>query len=262
MMKTFPKNHFIYNKSEIQGLIPALIIAVALIVLLSGCNMDTVDRRAHIDFSTSNVVYKFEQVNRGTPEIYIYPVGEALFPPNALMLPFPITQALGPREAEPMSKALTKILWQALVKEEAFPVLEYAENMHIYNQAQALGLARYKNADVLIVGTIPYVMAGGSGGVNKITVKLEVYDVQSGDLLWSIIQAGVLDAKPTQDYIFFTQKSKLPADYLYVVTEAVGSDLGKILHRWSWGVDDDELQDPNQPQTNGGPKPVKEPPAF
>ena len=262
MMKTFPKSHFIYNQSKIQGLVPALILAGVLMLLIVGCSFDTVDRRGHIDFSTSNVIYKFEQVNRAKPEIYIYPVDSALFPPNALMLPFPVTQAMGPREAEPMSKALTKIIWQALVKEEAFPVIEYAESMYIYNQSQALSLARYKNADVVIVGSIPYVLAGGTGGINQVTVKLEVYDVQSGELIWSMIQAGVLDAKPTQDYIFFTQKSKLPADSLYVVTEAVGSDLGKILHRWSWGLDDDEPQDPNLPQTDGGPKPVKENPAF
>ena len=249
------------QKSELKGLLPGVIIAALLALFLTGC-ADDFDRRGQIDFSRSNTLFKLEEVDRSAPEIHIYPVDGALFPPNALMLPFPVTQALGPREAEPMSKGLTKILWQALVKEEAFPVVEYAENNPIYNQAQALGLARFKNADILITGTIPYVIAGGTGGLNQVTVQLNVYDVPTGELLWSIVHSGVLDAKPTQDYIFFKQKSKLPADPLYVTTMAVGSDLGKILHRWSWAMDEEDAVDPNQPATDGGPQPVREPPAF
>lgn len=244
------------------GLLPALAIALFLLVLLTGCTQE-LRARSTLDFSTEKTLYNIEPVVRSTPEVHIYPVDSALFPPNALMMPLPITQALGPREAEPMSKGLSRILWQALVKEEVFPVLEFAEENHIYTQGQALGLARYKNADVLVMGSIPYVIAGGSGGLNQITVRLEVYDVASGELIWSLVHSGMLEEKPYRDFLFFKQKSKLPADPLYAATAAVGSDLGKILHRWSWGaLEDEEAPVGDQPKIDGGPKPIKENPAF
>ena len=226
-------------------------------LLLVAC--DSPSRRASVDFSRHSVVYKFEEVERNRPEVHIYPVDSAIYPPNALMLPFPVTQQLGPREAEPVSKSLTRILWQSMVKEEAFPVLEYAENVHIYSLTQALNLARAKGADVVITGSIPYMITGGSTGMNQLVVHMEVYDVHTTELVWSVTHSGALNAKASQDFILFQRRSKLPQDSLYTVAMALGSDLGKVLHDWSNGSEGEEAR---SPELDGGPSTVQEPPAF
>lgn len=214
----------------------ACLVACAVLFMLIGC--ENFNNRANIDFSRSNVIYDIEQVERTKPQVYVYPVDDALYPPNALLLPLPMAQSLGPREAEPLSKGLTRIFWQALLREEAFPVIEYAEGMHVYNLSQALALAKYKNADVLITGNIPYMITGGSVGMNQFTVHIEIYDVETAELLWSITHSGLLADKPAQDYLIFKQKTRLPPDPLYTTVTAVGSDIGKILHQWGWAVDD------------------------
>ena len=175
------------------------------------------------------------------------------------MLPFSVSQAISPGEAEPLSKNLTRIFWQAMVKEEAFPVLEYDESIYPYTLGQAMVLSRARGADMLIVGNIPYFITGGSSGRNQMVTHVEVYDVQTGELIWSVTLAGSLDSKPTQDFILFHRKSKLPSDSLYAVAMALGSDMGKILYDWSNGVDE---QDKRSPELDGGPKTVQEPQAF
>ncbi|MBQ4133581.1 MAG: hypothetical protein IJD04_07615 [Desulfovibrionaceae bacterium] len=229
------------------------IIAAAL----TAC--DSPSRRASVDLSRSAVLYKLEEVDRSTPEVYVYPTTPSPYPPNALMLPFPVTQRLGPQEAEPISKGICRILWQAMVKEEAFPVLEYDESVYIYTLNQALALAYAKGADMLITGNIPYLITGGSTGMNQLVVHMEVHDVQTGELIWSITSSGALDAKPSQDYIFFQRKSKLPHDALYAVAMALGSDMGKVLYDWANAVDEDNSR---SPELDGGPKGWREPPAF
>ena len=224
---------------------------------------DSPSRRASVDLSRHSVVYKFEEVGRNRPNVYIYPTEGAVSAPTALMLPFPITQALGPREAEPMSKSLTRILWQAMVKEEGFSVLEYEENITLYSLNQALFLARQKGADILITGNIPYVITGGSTGINQMVVHFEIYDVQSGDLIWSITHSGALNAKQSQDFIFFQRKSKLPTDSLYAVATALGSDIGRVLRDWALGEEENLPEDQRAPELDGGPeKSSGQPPAF
>lgn len=224
---------------------------------LTAC--DSINRRASVDLSRSVVVYNLEEVERSKPEVYVYPMNPSPFPPKALMLPFSVSQALGPGEAEPLSKNMTRIFWQAMVKEEAFPVLEYDESVYPYTLGQALVLARAKGADMVIVGNIPYFITGGSSGMNQLVMHMEVYDVQTSELIWSVTSAGALDAKPSQDFIFFHRQSKLPTDSLYAVAMALGSDMGKVLYDWSNGIDE---QDKHSPELDGGPKTVQEPPAF
>ena len=224
---------------------------------------DSPSRRASVDLSRHSVVYKFEEVERNRPNVYVYPTEGAVSAPTALMLPFPITQALGPREAEPMSKSLTRILWQAMVKEEGFSVLEYEENVTLYSLNQALYLARQKGADILITGNIPYVITGGSTGINQMVVHFEIYDVQSGDLIWSITHSGALNAKQSQDFIFFQRKSKLPTDSLYAVASALGSDIGRVMRDWALGEEENLPEDQRAPELDGGPeKSPGQPPAF
>lgn len=229
---------------------------------LAACSYDSPSRRASVDISRHSVVYKFEEVDRNRPEVHVYPTDGSVYPLTALMLPFPVTQALGPREAEPISKSLTRIIWQAMVKEEAFSVLEYAENVTIYSLNQGLLLARHKGADVLVTGSIPYMITGGSGGMNHLVVHFEIHDVQSGDLIWSITHSGALDEKPSQDFIFFQGRSKLPTDSLYVVAMALGSDVGRIMRDWAQGEDETLPEDQRAPELDGGPRTTTEPPAF
>lgn len=231
-----------------------------LAVALAAC--DSPSRRASVDLSRHLIVYKFEEVERNRPEVHIYPTDGAVYSPTALMLPFPVTQALGPREADPMSKSLSRIIWQAMVKEEAFSVLEYAENITVYSLGQGLLLARQKGADVLITGSIPYVITGGRGGMNQLVVHFEIYDVQNADLIWSITHSASLNEQMSQDFIVFQRRSKLPTDPLYVVAMAIGSDIGRVMRDWGQGEDENLPEDQQAPELDGGPPRTIEPPAF
>ena len=208
-----------------------VIFLTALLLGIVACQ--SIDRKASIDFSKSNVWYKFVQVQRNKAVVQIQPLDVAVAPPTALLLPLHISQAMGPGEASAASLAITRLVWNTWVKQEIFPILEYADSFAVYTTGQALALARAKGAEVLITGSIPYFIVGGPGGLNQISLHIEIYDVASGEMLWSISHGGLLQAKPQQDYIFFSQESKLPPDPLYAMVSAVAADIGVILRKWA-----------------------------
>ena len=223
-------------------------------------------RQLSLDVSRNIVLYNLEKVEIAKPEVYVHPAGPSSYSPNALILPLRVTQKLGPQEAEPVSKGLTRIFWQAMLKEEAFPILEYDESVYNYTLGQAMALAYSKGADVVITGDIPYMITGGSTGMNQLVVHLEMHDVHSGELLWSLTSSGALNDKPDQDFIFFKRKTKLPQDSLYTVATALGANMGKFFYNWSnGGIDrtDGTLDGTgDNAETNGGSGTMREPPAF
>lgn len=54
----------------------------------------------------------------------------------------------------------------------------------------ALPLARGMGAELLIGGYITYYFDGGTTGDSRISLQLEVYDVKTGMMLWSMAHAA------------------------------------------------------------------------
>lgn len=208
------------------------ILAGALLLLTSACSSSYLNRRVNFDLAEEPTLYVFAWVDRNAPHVSVYPAEEAALSPTVLMVPLRVTQSMGPGEADNISRQISRTFSQTLLQERIFPILEYDENAPLYSPTQSLMLARAKGAEMLIGGRITSVMAGGTAALSQVSMQIEAYDVRSGELIWSIIHAGNMDNKPTNDYILFVQKTKLPPDPVYAITRALAWDISRIFKEW------------------------------
>ena len=211
-----------------------VIRGVALIIFclwLSACTGTYMERKVNMDVG-SGKIYKYEWVERNPPEVHIYPAESPTEAPTALMVPFRMMQAMPAHEGEYLAQEVTRTFWQTWLKEEMLSVIEYDTSKQLYSLNRALAAAKAKGADMLITGQINYFLSGGTTGLTQVAVRVEIYDVPSATMLWSIVHGGNIKVKETRDYIFFDAESKVPADPAYVVCRVLAWDIAAVVKDW------------------------------
>ncbi len=207
------------------------VVLLVFCLYLGACTGANMERKVNMDIG-SGKIFKYEWVERNSPEVHIYPAEAPSEAPTALMVPFKMMQAMPPHEGEYIAQEVTRTFWQTWIKEEMLPVIEYDTSKELYSLNRALTAARAKGADLLITGQINYFISGGTAGFTQVAVRVEIYDVPSSTLLWSIVHGGNISVKETRDYIFFDAESKLPADPVYAVCRTLAWDIAAIIKDW------------------------------
>jgi hypothetical protein len=111
------------------------------------------------------------------------------------------------------------------------------EEMSGYALSNALTLAREQKVDLLVRGRVPYYINGGVQGATSIAVVLEIFDVQSGEVVWSLEHAGRVEHFLDQDYIVFTRRSRMPESPVWTVANVLAADMGRPVKAWNYGHD-------------------------
>ena len=211
-----------------------IVKGVALIIFclfISACTGQSMERKVNMDIGSATV-FKYEWVERNPPEVHIYPAEAPAEAPTALLVPFKMMQAMPAHEGEHIAEEVTRVFWQTWLKEEMLPVIEYDTSKQLYSLNRALAAARAKGADLLITGQINYFISGGTAGFTQVAVRIEIYDVPSATMLWSIVHGGNIKVKETRDYVFFDAESKVPADPVYVVCRVLAWDIAALVKDW------------------------------
>ncbi|MFW6323519.1 MAG: hypothetical protein ACOC0U_00515 [Desulfovibrionales bacterium] len=108
-----------------------------------------------------------------------------------------------------------------------------------------LALSRNLGRDLLVTGTIPYFNFSGTEGATTVSLHLEVFDGQTGDLLWSMEQAGRITGDFDEDYILVRRKTRMPLDPVSVIVSSLAQETGVFIKSWNRG------RFPPQPSENG-----------
>ncbi len=166
--------------------------------------------------------------------------------PSALFMPFGLTQDHHDHAA--ISNGVSRIIWQQFLGEETFSVLEFSQTKPPYMVENVIPGARALGADFLVGGYITYYFDGAGVGDSKIAILLEVYDTNTGALLWSLNQSGIFPYKFEQKNVFFTIDNRMPMSPISSLVAAIGSDLAKFLHHWT---DQKGMQDKEARQGSG-----------
>lgn len=207
------------------------LLAAMFVFLHAGCTR-YMEKRVNFDLATEPTVYTYAWVERNAPHVSVYPAEEAIAPPTVLMVPLRATQRMAPGDAATVSREVSRTISQVFMQERLFPIVEYDAQAPLFMPQQSLALARAKGAEMLIGGYITSVMTGGSVGYSQLSFRLECYDVLSGELIWSITHAGNMTDKPSNDYILFIEKTKLPPDPIYAIARALGWDISQLFRDW------------------------------
>lgn len=207
-------------------------VLLCLILVTAGCaRLDSSAGRGSIDLTTPGTLYSNSKIYRDDIQVMVHPNINLEQPPTALFVPLGLTQDM--HDSLAVSEGVSRQVWQQFLREGTFSTLELADMAPPYRVDLALPLARAKGADMLVGGYITYYLDGGQTGNTKISLQLEVYDVKTGEMLWSIAQAGLLPYQPARDFLVVQVKSRMPADPMSAVIAAVAGDMATLLHMWT-----------------------------
>jgi hypothetical protein len=211
--------------------LPVLLLTVAV---LAACAREPNDTAGLIslagDFSTPFQIHIDNFVRRQPPAVYISPRGRLAHKPRALFVPLRFTQQVSSPVS--FSDMVSRQVWQIWLSLEGFEVLEYAPEQGPFERHRSFALARAKGADYLVGGYINHYLDGGSGGESSVSLAVEIYNVKTGDLVWSLAQGGLMEARQVHDFYLFSIKERIPADPAGLVTRALAYDMGRKVASW------------------------------
>lgn len=169
-------------------------------------------------------------VRKGEVQVYVRPKTEPAVQPTVLFFPF--MPRMDIPQAKHISREISRQVWQSWVSEELFPVMEYADYAEYYTPERAVSLARMRGADLVAGGYVTNYMAGGTAGDTYVALQIEIYDANSGALVWSMAHAGMMQSERTRDFIVFSARTRLPGDPTVAIVQALSHDMAAPM--WTW----------------------------
>lgn len=209
-------------------------LALLLFCAVAGCARAPDDSYSSVsltgNFSTPFQVLADNFVRRQPPAVYVQPDAPLGHRPRALFVPLRMVQQVN--NAVTFSDMLSRQIWQVWLSQNAFNTLEYAPYAGPFNRDRALALARRKGAELLVGGVINHYMDGGNGGESSVSLGMEIYDVKTGNLIWSIAQGGLMEPEKKHNFYLFEVTERNPADPSGLITRSLAWDMGQLIRKW------------------------------
>ncbi|MCJ2163113.1 MULTISPECIES: OmpA family protein [unclassified Pseudodesulfovibrio] len=205
------------------------VLFFALLLTISACS--------HVDLSLNNQtkVYSDAPVRKSPLQVSVYPKGKQYRPLTAYFHPFVIQQESS--DYASLSQSFAQIFFNAWTEEQLFTTMELQPGVRYQGLSNALGTARRRGADLLILGKIPYFYAGHTLDDTAITIQMDIYAADSGTLVWTMMQSGRIESREPDDYFYFTHETRLPQGGFNKIIHDIAKDMAIPLKGW--------LPDPN-----------------
>ena len=203
-----------------------LALMLALALLLPGCAYEQ-------KLSEQPVLYVDIHVKRNNPTVYVQPMNAPTRPFKAVVLPFAVQQDV--HNARHISKQLTEIFAATWTQDQVFPTVFYEPNQDGLTMEQAILVGRDRGADCVVIGRYSYILAGGTRSDSAVSLTFEIFDVNSGQRIWQISQAGRMDPDRSSDFILFKRESRMPQDPLWSIVTTLAHDTGGPIKKWNTG---------------------------
>lgn len=202
-------------------------IILALATLLVGCAIEP-------KLTDSTKVYVDAWVKRNNPAVFVQPQNAPSRPFKAVVLPFKIQQDIP--NGRDLSRQLTEVFCQAWMQDGVFPSLYFEPGMEGGTIEQAVLVGRDRGADCVVTGRINYILAGGTRSDSAVSLAFEIFDVSTGQRIWSMSHTGRIDIGKSEDFIFFKSETRMPQDPLWSIMTALAHDTGGPLKKWNNGL--------------------------
>lgn len=184
----------------------------------------------NFDLAGQPTLYLNDWVRRGVPQVSVRPATTPNRPLTALFVPFRVTQQM--EKPRVTGLEVSRQIWQTWLSEKVFPVIEFAENATPYRRDLALQMASLRGAQVLVGGYVTHYVNGGTSGDSRISVSMEIWDVQSGQLIWAMGHAGAMEKQFASDFILFSTRARMPSDPMWAIIQTVSRDLAREVGLW------------------------------
>jgi len=204
------------------------------LLLLSSCSATNPQVNLAGDAATPLQIQINNWVRRQPPQIFVRPNISPTSPPTALMVPLRVTQEI--QNPVSVSRNLSRTVWQAFLGQQAFSVLEYAYDAQPYEPKRARALGKQKGADLVVGGYITHYLDGGHTGSSDVSISMEIWETATGNLLWSLGQAGILEYQQAHDFYLFQVRTRQSSDPPAAILQILATELGKTIHDWAYNV--------------------------
>jgi len=200
------------------------ILLLGLLSILAACG--------HIDASLSEppTIYHDVPVRKSSLQVSIHPKGKEYRPLTAYIPPFIIQQPNS--DYRHLANTFAEIFHYAWTEERLFPTQELRHDTLNKGMQEALAQARFRGADLLVLGYAPYFYAGHTLDDTAITIAIKIYSTESGELLWDMIQSGRIAKRETEDYIVFQQAYRMSEGPFNKIIRAIAKDMALPLKGW------------------------------
>lgn len=207
-----------------RSLTPLLLI---LALLSAGCGGVAFQPR----LTEKSVLVVDQWVDTSPLMIMVRPKQQTMRQYSALFIPFRVEQDVS--DVRHHGREIMRIFWSDWTSKSLFPTMVYDDTLYYRSAEEALSAARRKGADLVVTGVVTYLIHGGSQADTALSLRLEVYDTATGYLVWSMEQAGRMEANTVEDYIFFARRTRLPMDPMYAVLTAISEEMAGPVVKWT-----------------------------
>ncbi len=162
--------------------------------------------------------------------VYVQPDANPTEELKGLFVPLRVTQDIA--QPQHISHNLSRQIWQVWLAQKAFAILEYDDSTIPFKVSDALAYARAKGANVLVGGYVTHFLDGGTVGNSAVSIQIEMYEVATGTLIWSMGQGGAMEKKQATDLFVIGVQQRMPADAAGLMVRSVGYDMGLKIKHW------------------------------
>ncbi len=210
--------------------IRATLSCLVLCLGLCACATSNTTVGMNGEMATPYHVTNDAQVDVSPIRVYVQPNGPPIDPLRGLFVPLRVTQDIAsPRN---ISHNVSRQIWQVWLAQKSFQALEYNDSAIPFQVSDALALAKSRGANVLVGGYITHFMDSGTAGTSSISMQIEMYEVETGALLWSMGQGGSISKEQATDLFLVGFQERMPADPMGLTARSVGYDIGMKIKQW------------------------------
>lgn len=201
-----------------------LLLTLSIILIGCGTKVDVI-----ADLSGPMRIEDVATVQTSPLQVSVRPKSAPKEEPRALIVPIHMMNPI--ENATHVSKSITWEIWNIFLQHEVFRDIEYVSKQ-VSSLQEALLRAREKKATLLITGMSNSFLDGGSVGPSRVALNLQIYDVATGALLWSLHQSGELRATQKMDYILLQRQSILPYNPIGTIVATLTYNMVQPVKLW------------------------------
>jgi len=194
---------------------------------------------AHVDPSVVNPskIYRDAPVEKSKLAVSVKPRSQLSEAPKVLMYPFWVSQKMS--NSLLVGRELARLVHQTWTEDVAFETLMFDPQLVYHGPEQAVSVARRAGADLVVVGIVPYLYTGGSIDSTAVTLQIRIYETRSGNLVLSMDQSARVNARLTQDWIFFDLHTRLSDSPISEAMASMARDMAVPIKSWMPPTDEE-----------------------
>lgn len=170
------------------------------------------------------------ETRRSDLVVAVAPKAKSRKPLTALFYPFHIQQPTP--DHKHLGRTFGQIFQNEWLRRRLFTTLEMDPQLTYYNKRRSLAEARRRGADLLILGFVPYFYAGSTLDDTAMTLQVNIYNVETGILLFSMAQSGRIEERIEEDWIYFRHRTRMSDSPFFRLVTDIAADMAVPVKSW------------------------------